>query len=78
MEKSARRWPVEENGESIEEYMADWEQLAIKHGIGKVEEAIQELRVDPDQRFFPRPDEVAAKMRQIRLKNVPSHIYARG
>ena len=41
-------------------------------------EAVQALRIDPEQRFFPRPDEVAAEIKRQALKKVPSHVYARG
>lgn len=38
----------------------------------------QQERIDPEQRFFPRPDEVAAEIKRQALKKVPSHVYARG
>lgn len=59
------------------EYLADFERLAMKYSLQKVEDAIAALRIDPEQRFFPTPDDVAHEIRQQRLKSLPSHIYAR-
>ena len=73
-----RRYPAQDQGESTDEYFIDYEQLAIERGVDKVAKAVSALRRDPEQRFFPRPDEVAAEMKRQRLKNVPSHIYAQG
>jgi len=64
--------------DSIEEYLNDLEHLALRYSLQSVEDAIASLRIDPEQEFFPRPDEVAAEMRRQRLKKIPSHIYARG
>jgi hypothetical protein len=60
----------------VAEYFADYEQLAVRRGVDKVAEAIQALRIDPDQQFFPKPDEIAAEMKRQRLKKLPSHLYA--
>lgn len=62
MEALARRYPSQDHESSIREYHRDYERLAKKHGIAHVAEAIMSLRIDPDQGFFPRPDEVAAKI----------------
>ena len=60
------------------EYLADYEQLILKYSLQKVEDAVAALRINPEQHFFPTPDEVAGKIEQTRLKKVPSHLYARG
>lgn len=78
LDSLTRRYPMQDQAESVEEYFKDFEQLAIRKGIEKVQEAIQSLRIDPEQEFFPRPNEIAAEMERLRLKKVPSHIYARG
>lgn len=78
MEGLTRRYPSQDQAESVAEYFKDYEQLAVRKGVAKVCEAVQALRIDPGQIFFPRPDEVAAEMERLRLKRVPSDIYARG
>lgn len=75
---TARRYPSQENEESIEEYLTDFEQLSLKYSLQSVKDALCRLRIDPDQEFFPKPNEVARNIEQNRLKSVPSHIYARG
>ena len=62
----------------MEEYLTDFEQLALKYSLQKVEDAISSLRIDPEQEFFPKPNEVAAEIERQRLKRLPSHIYAQG
>lgn len=78
LERMARRYPSQDVEDAMEEYLTDYEALALKYSLQKVEDAIAALRIDPDQKFFPRPDEVAAEIERQRLKKVPSHIYARG
>ena len=78
MEGLTRRYPSQDQAESVAEYFADYEQLAIKKGLPKIEEAINALRIDPDQEFVPRPNEVAAEIERLRLKRLPSHLYAQG
>jgi hypothetical protein len=78
MEALTRRYPNQDQAESVAEYFADYEQLAIRKGVNKVAEAIASFRIDPEQEFFPKPNEIAAEMERLRLKKVPSHIYARG
>lgn len=78
LNQTAKRYPHQDVSESIEEFMKDLEQLALRYSLQSVEDAVAALRVDPVQEFFPRPDEVAAEMRRRRLKKVPSHLYARG
>lgn len=77
LERTARRYPNQDLEIPMPEYMADFEQLALKFSLQKVEDAIAALRVDPDQRFFPTPDEVAHEIKQQRLRKLRSHIYAR-
>jgi hypothetical protein len=58
--------------------MADLEKLALKFSLQDVEDAIGALRIDPEQRFFPTPDDVAEQIKRTKLRKVPSHLYARG
>ena len=76
--QTAKRYPNQELTESMGEYLADYEQLSLKYSLQKVEDAVAALRIDPEQRFFPTPDEVAQKIKQTRLRSIPSHLYARG
>ncbi|HEY5054679.1 MAG TPA: hypothetical protein VII58_00875 [Acidobacteriaceae bacterium] len=78
MEAMTRRYPTQDQGESIAEYFSDYEQLAVQRGIGRVVEAVAALRIDPEQIFFPRPDEIAAEMKRQRLRRLPPHVYAQG
>jgi hypothetical protein len=78
LERTARRYPNQDLTTTLDEYMADLERLALKYSLQKVEDAIAALRIDPDQRFFPSPNEVAAEIERQHLRKVPSHIYARG
>lgn len=77
LERTARRYPSQDLTDALPEYLADLEQLALKHSVQKVEDAVTALRTDPDQHFFPTPDEIAHKIRQQWLRSLPSHIYAR-
>ena len=76
--RTVRRYPSQENGETIEEYLTDFEQLALKYSLQKIADALAALRIDPDQEFFPKPNEVAHEIEQQQLKKIPSHVYARG
>lgn len=77
MESLVRRYPSQDLEGSIDDYLLDYEALALKHGISKVQRAVAALRIDPDQHFFPKPDEVANEIRNQWLKSLPSDIYAR-
>jgi hypothetical protein len=77
MESLVRRYPSQDLESSIDDYLLDYEALALKHGIEKVKRAVAALRIDPDQHFFPKPDEVANEIRNQWLKSLPSDIYAR-
>ena len=78
LNQTAKRYPNQDLTDAIPEYMVDLERLALKYSLQKVEDAIAALRIDPEQHFFPTPDEVAQKIEKTRLKSVPSHVYARG
>lgn len=78
LEKTAKRYPSQDNEETIPEMMADFEQLTVRHGLAKVESAFMRLRIDPEQEFFPKPNEIAAEIQREALRNAPSHLYARG
>ena len=79
LNRTAKRYPNQDVKDSMEEFLNDLEQLALKYSLQSVEAAIAVLRISPDRAdFFPQPNEVAAEMRRQRLKNIPSHIRARG
>ncbi len=78
MERTAKRYPNQDIQDAMPEYLKDLEQLALKYSLQSVEDAVAALRIDSEQLFFPTPADVAAQMKRTRLKNVPSHIYARG
>jgi hypothetical protein len=58
-EALARRYPSQDQESSIKEFFLDYEQLALKYSLNEVCRALDELRIAPGQKFFPRPDEVA-------------------
>jgi hypothetical protein len=61
-----RRYPSQDQETSIAAYFRDFEELAAKYSLAKVEKAIAALRIKPGQSFFPRPDEIAEEIeRQI-------------
>ena len=78
LNRTAKRYPNQDLTDALPEYMRDFEMLALKYSLQKVEDAIAALRVNPDQDFFPTPNEVADRIERMRLKKVPSHIYSRG
>jgi hypothetical protein len=78
LEQTARRYPNQDLSDALPEYLTDFEQLALKHSLFAVEDAIGVLRCDPNFHYFPTPNEVADQIRRKKLRNVPSHIYARG
>jgi len=77
LNRTAKRYPNQDLTDALPEYMKDLEQLALKYSLQKVEDAIAKLRIDPEQRFFPTPSDVAEQIERDRLRNVPSHLYAR-
>ena len=78
LERTARRYPNQDLQQTMGEYLHDYERLALRYSLPKIEDAVAKLRIDPEQQFFPTPDEVAHEIEKERLKKVPSHIYARG
>lgn len=62
LEKAQRRWPNQDNSETIEEMLADFESLSLKYSLPIVEAAIERLRIAPSQRFFPTPSDVAEEI----------------
>lgn len=66
MEQMSRRWPAQDVSDSMDVYLEDYERLAVQHGLPYVQIAVMALRVSPDQKFFPRPDELAAEIRRQR------------
>jgi hypothetical protein len=53
----------------MEEYLADFERLALRYSLPRVEAALAELRIDLEQVFFPRPDEVASEIERQRSQD---------
>lgn len=72
MEKLTRRYPSQDQESSIEAYFRDFEELAAKHSLRKVEKAIAALRIKPGQSFFPRPDEVSEEIERQQERSVAS------
>lgn len=66
----AQRYPAQDLEQSLEGYLADFEQLALKYSLVKVQRAMAELRITPGQKFFPRPDEVATVIEEQRERNL--------
>ena len=70
LERAQRRWPNQDSSESMEEYLADYEQLALKYSLLKVEAALDRLRIKPGQAFFPKPDEISEEIVYKRECNI--------
>lgn len=58
----AERYPSQDLEQAVEGYTMDFEQLALKYSLPQVQSALQALRIHPEQKFFPRPDEVAEEI----------------
>jgi hypothetical protein len=58
----ADRYPSQDLQDSLEGYLLDFEDLALKYSLPIVKEALRTLRTKPGQSFFPRPDEVAEEI----------------
>lgn len=58
----AERYPAQDLRDSMEGYLWDFEQLALKYSLAMVRQALAALRIRPGQSFFPRPDEVAEEI----------------
>jgi hypothetical protein len=65
MDALTRRYPAQDQEESIEVYQQDFEALALKYSLGRVVAAMRELRIRPGQKFFPRPDEVSEEIERM-------------
>lgn len=68
MDILTRRYPSQDQEESIEVYQQDLERLALRYSLAKVIEALEELRITPGRMFFPRPDEVAGEIERQQLE----------
>ncbi|HEV2133774.1 MAG TPA: hypothetical protein VGR47_05880 [Terracidiphilus sp.] len=62
----AQRYPAQDLSDSLESYLWDFEQLALKYSLPTVREALAALRIRPGRSFFPRPDEVAEEIEEQR------------
>jgi len=56
------RYPSQDVKDSAEEYLEDFERLALKYSLQSVEVALTAIRLKPEQQFFPKPNEVAAEI----------------
>jgi hypothetical protein len=77
MEKTARRYPNQDLSKTLPEYMIDYERLALKFSFWRVELAISNLRICPQQHFFPAPDEVATEIEKIIAEEKRQYYEAR-
>lgn len=68
LERTLRRYQGQENQDAMEEYLTDFEQLSLRYSLQSVEGAMESLRISPEQRFFPRPDEIAAEIERQRTR----------
>jgi hypothetical protein len=59
-------YPHQELGEAAEMYLRGFEILAVRHGLVRVKEAMQELLVT--RRFFPHPSELAEVLNDMQTK----------
>ena len=78
MDQLTRRYPSQDQESSIEAYFRDFELLAEKHSLCKVEKALRALRIKPGQSFFPRPDEVAEEIERQTERGVANDAQAEG
>lgn len=62
MEGLARRYPSQDTAETMDEYMGDYERLALKYSLPKVEAALEALRIKPGCLFFPTPNELSEEI----------------
>jgi hypothetical protein len=65
LERAQRRWPSQEQEQTISEYLADYERLALKYSLRRVAAALERLRIKPEQKFFPAPSDVAGEIEGI-------------
>jgi hypothetical protein len=78
MDQLTRRYPSQDQESSIEAYFKDFELLAAKHSLRKVEKALSALRIKPGQSFFPRPDEVAEEIERQAERGVANDARTEG
>jgi hypothetical protein len=64
----ADRYPSQDLSDSLEGYLWDYQELALKYSLVEVRLALAEWRITPDASFFPRPDEIA-KLIEIRRES---------
>lgn len=64
--QTAKRYPNQDLTDSMEGYLQDFEQVALRYSLPQFREALAELRIKPGRGFFPRPDEVAAEIEASR------------
>lgn len=73
-----QRYPSQDLTDSVEGLTRDYEALALKYSLPKVEKALASLRIKPGQAFFPRPDEVADEIENLRERGVNDAIRKDG
>lgn len=78
MEELTRRYPSQDHESSIAAYFKDYEKLASKCGMRRVQKAVEALRIMPGRAFFPRPDEVAEEIEHQREKGIMAAMVKEG
>jgi hypothetical protein len=73
MDELTRRYPSQDQEESIEVYQVDFERLALRYSLNEVQAALAEYRITPGASFFPRPDEIA----RVVVERRDAHIIER-
>lgn len=63
LDSLSRRYPSQDLEASMAEYQRDYKALALKYSLREVEEGVNALRINSEQRFFPHPDEVAEQIK---------------
>jgi hypothetical protein len=58
----AQRYPGQDLSDAMAGFLLDCETLALKYSLPKVRAALAELRIRPDQDYFPKPNEVAREI----------------
>lgn len=71
------RYPAQDLSDSMEGYLWDFEQLALRYSLKEVRDALAEYRITPGARFFPRPDEIASAIVERRDMQVLERQRAR-
>jgi hypothetical protein len=64
LDSLVRRYPSQDLSASMAEYQRDYKRLCLKYSLPTVLAAVEELRLDPEQTFFPRPEEAAKRIEQ--------------